>query len=580
MIGKRSSFFQLGTTGLQQAGCWDGTIDVLITPVREAPTVSSPSVATILRDHVSLSISCVDRLYLNGYVPLLQTPGHISTFCRQQLNAPIASPALFGPLLERFTNDLKRFADQHAIPIIHFSRGQKKDRIAAQYRAGFPADEGVVFIGIAQEKATSFKGQKHVSEQGVSFTFSRQSVYVNQVYFYIQDREWGPAFIKVGTYLPYPVRVCLNGHEWAKQQARRRALAFDSLDNGFRWCADPARLQRICDRLGPDDVQRFFDRWLRRLPWPLTTADRAAGYQHRLTIWQLEVSLTQIFDAPLHGRQFFEAVIGGNLDMGRPDRVHLLFPTRMTRRTPAPRGGYHTRVITTGVAPNLHVSYKHTDLKQYFKEQAGLRTEVTFNDVRDFLPTKGLSTLCQLRTIGNQINERLLDTERLSHACSLEPSRFERLQQPIVLGDRRVSALRFGDPRVHALLQAISRFSLVPEGFQNRDVRPLVAALLGRELDAYSRGAMTYDLRRLRLHGLIQRVPHSHRYIVTLDGLQIAAFYNTLYHHVLSPGWAVLAQPDLDTPAPLDRAIRHLAAITSDLFDQAHSKPEPSAAAP
>jgi hypothetical protein len=106
----------------------------------------------------------------------------------------------------------------------------------------------------------------------VSFTFSRQSVYVNQVYFYIQDKEWGPAFIKVGTYLPYPVRVCLNGHEWAKQQARHRGLAFESLDNGFRRCADPARLQRICDRLGPDDVQRFFDRWLRRLPWPLTTS--------------------------------------------------------------------------------------------------------------------------------------------------------------------------------------------------------------------------------------------------------------------------------------------------------------------
>jgi hypothetical protein len=192
---------------------------------------------------------------------------------------------------------------------------------------------------------------------------------------------------------------------------------------------------------------------------------------------------------------------------------------------------------------------------------------------------KALSTLCQLRTIGNQINERLLETERLSHACSLEPSRFERLQQPIVLGDRRVSALRFGDPRVHALLQAISRFSLVPEGFQNRDVRPLAAALLGRQLDAYSRGAMTYDLRRLRLHGLIQRLPHSHRYIVTLDGLQIAAFYNTLYHHVLSPGWAVLAQPDVDTPAPLDRAIRHLAAVTSDLFEQVHSKPESAAAA-
>ena len=308
-------------------------------------------------------------------------------------------------------------------------------------------------------------------------------------------------------------------------------------------------------------------------------SDRAAGYGHRLTIWQLEVSLTQVFHAPLYGRQFFETLIRDNLDLGRPDRVNLLFPTRMTRRTPPPRGGYHTRVITTGVAPSLHISYKHTDIKQYFKEQHALRTETTINDARDFQPTKALSTLGHLRTIGERINQRLLDTERLNHACSLEPSRFEQLQQPIVLGNRRVSALRFGDARVHSLLQAISHFSLVAEGFQNRDLRPLVAALLGRPLDAYLRGAMTYDLRRLRLHGLIQRVPRSHRYTVTLDGVQIASFYATLYHHVLRPGWATLAEPTLHTPAPLDTAIRHLADVTRGLFQQVHSEPDHSIAA-
>jgi hypothetical protein len=132
---------------------------------------------------------------------------------------------------------------------------------------------------------------------------------------------------------------------------------------------------------------------------------------------------------------------------------------------------------------------------------------------------------------------------------------------------------------VHALLQAISHFTLVPEGFQNRDLRPLVAALLGRQLDAYSRGAMTYDLRRLRLHGLIQRVPRSHRYLVTLGGLQIASFYNTLYHHVLRPGWAMLAEPTIDTPAPLDIAIRHLADVTRGLFQQIHSESDHSTAA-
>jgi hypothetical protein len=199
---------------------------------------------------------------------------------------------LFRPLLERFVRDVETFAQQHDVPIIHFSRDQKKDAVAAQQRARFRTDHGVVFVGVGQEKASSFKAHKDATQPGVSFTFSRQPVFVKQFYFYLHDREWGPAFIKIGTYLPYPVRVCLNAHEWGKQQARRQELAFESLDNGFRWCANPDRLQRICDRLGPTDVQRFFDRWLHRLPWPLTRADRAAGYRHRLTIWQSSRSVS------------------------------------------------------------------------------------------------------------------------------------------------------------------------------------------------------------------------------------------------------------------------------------------------
>jgi hypothetical protein len=130
---------------------------------------------------------------------------------------------------------------------------------------------------------------------------------------------------------------------------------------------------------------------------------------------------------------------------------------------------------------------------------------------------------------------------------------------------------------VHALLQALSHFAHVPQGFQNRDLRPLVAALLGRELDAYSRGAMTYDLRRLRLHGLVQRLDGTHRYIVTLDGWQVAGFYNTLYYRILRPGWAVLAEPRIHAPDPLSAALRQLADATSTLFRQIH--PEQSAAA-
>ena len=300
------------------------------------------------------------------------------------------------------------------------------------------------------------------------------------------------------------MRVCLNGNEWLKQQLRKEAIPFDSLDNGFLWCADPERLQHLADSLGPADVQAFFDHWLERLPWPLTPADRAAGYRHRLSIWQLEMSLTQVFSTPVYGRHFFEAVIRDNLDLGRPDRVSLLFPTRLRRNTPPPDRGYKTRVITYGVAPSLHVEFKHAHVKQYFKEQRALRTETTINDPLDFQRTKGLDTLPHLRAIGGQINAKLLDVERVADGVIPAPSFFERLQLPTLSPTgQRVSALRFGDPRAQALFGALCHFSHLPSGFRNGDLRPAVAALMGRDLATYSAGAMTYDLRRLRLHGVI-----------------------------------------------------------------------------
>ncbi len=533
--------------------------------------MAGPNIATIIRDHVSLTTTCIDRLYLNGYVPTLQTSGQLCTFLREHLGNPIPSPALFRPLHDRFVGEVRAFAERAAIPLVHFERGQRKDEVAARERARFTASEGVVFIGVAQEKASAFRARKLAGPAGgVSFDFSRQSVAVNHYYFYVQDPEWGPAFVKVGTYLPYPVRVCLNGHEWAKQQLRRAGIGFASLDNGFLSCDDPARLQAVCDQLGPADVQGFFDRWVGRLPWPLTAADRAAVYRHRLSIWQLEVSLTQVFDRPVQGRHFFEAVIRDNLDLGRPDRVSLLFPTRLTRRTPAPAFGYRTRVITSGVAPSLHVEYKRSQVKQYFKQERALRTETTINDPTDFQTRKGLETLSHLREVGRQINQKLLEVERVSHACALGEPAFARLQQPACQGDQRVPALRFGDPRVLALLQALCRFGHLPQGFRNRDLRPVVAALLGRDLSTYSRGAMTYDLRRLRLHGLIERRPRTHRYTVTAAGLRAAFFYTKVYLRVLRPGGAALATSADDLPHPLRDALRQLDSAIDQLYADAH----------
>ena len=527
----------------------------------------TPNLHHLIRNHVSLEVRCIDRLYLHAWMPKLQTSGGLCYFLQEHLGHPLPSPALFKPLHQGFVTAVHAFAQRYRVPLIPFEPGQRKDDLVAGYRRHFTAREGVVVIGGAQEKMRSFKAHKRVGPgTQVSFDFSRQSVAVNHYYFYLLDRDWGPAFLKIGTYLPYPVKLCLNGHEWVKQQLRRQRIPFEALDNGFLSCADPIALQTVCDALGPADVQAFFDRWSQRLPWPLTVADRRAGYDHRLAINQLEVSLTQVFDRPVQGRHFFEAVIRENLDLGRPDRVRLLFPIRITRATPPPPVGYRTRVITDGVNPSLHVDYKHSHVKQYFKQDRALRTEVTINNPRDFWVRKGLVNLPHLRDLGEQINRKLLEVERLSHDCVLTQDALDRLQQPTLVAEQRVSALRFGDPRVMALVQAIIGFAHLPRGFRNRDLRPQVEALWGRP---YSAAQMTYDLRRLRLKGLIHRIPKTHRYTATTYGLKVAFFYAKLYLRIFRPNWPALLPEQDGFPRSLRDALDLLDREIQKLHQQA-----------
>jgi hypothetical protein len=497
-------------------------------------------VATILRQHVTLEVESLDRVYLNVYVPRLQRVEGAVAFFRTHRGQPIASSALMDPISKAFVAAIERFVRTQGIPLITFEKGQRKDDIAAEYRAHFDQAEGVVFVGKAQEKTAVFRTEKRRNRQ-TSQTYPwivRSTAVVNHYYFYCVDRDFGPFFLKFCSYFPYNAKLCLNGHEYAKRQLAQAGITYEALDNGFRSCADPARLQTICDDLGPAQIDGLLRKWLARLPHPFTREDRQAGYRYDLSILQAEFSLTQVFDRPVTGRLFFEQVIRENLDLGRPDQVQLIFARRVTKRTP---GRFRTRVITAGVVPSLHVDYKHARIKQYHKEGRALRTETTINDTRDFGIGKRLLNLPALRAVGFPANRRLLDVQTVSHDCTIGEDAFRQVTRPVVVDGQRAPALPFGDPRVQALLSVLVLFCLLPDGFANRDLREPLAQVLGVDPSLMTAGKLTYDLRRLRLHGLIERRPGTHRYRLTPLGLRTALFFTRTYARLLRPGLAVLA---------------------------------------
>jgi hypothetical protein len=209
------------------------------------------SIAEILREHVTLTVECIDRMYLNVYVPRLQSERGVAGFFRYHRGHPFASSALMEPISKAFIRNIEAFATREGVPLLTFAPGQRKDDVMAEHLARFPSREGVVFIGKAQEKTRVFRTEKRKNPTtGQPYPWIvRSTALVNQYYFYCVDRDFGPFFLKFCSYFPYTAKLCLNGHEYVKRQLAQRGIAFEALDNGIRACADPRRLQALCDGL-------------------------------------------------------------------------------------------------------------------------------------------------------------------------------------------------------------------------------------------------------------------------------------------------------------------------------------------
>jgi hypothetical protein len=527
------------------------------------------SVAEVLKDHVTLEVEGIDRMYLNVYQPRLQTERGVAAFFRFHRGETFASSALMDPMSKSFIAAVERFVQQEQIPLITFAKGQRKDDVAQEFRSTFCGTEGILFVGKAQEKTPVFRTEKRRNpDTGQTYPWIvRGTAMVNHYYFYGIDEDFGPFFLKFCTYFPYNAKLCINGHEYLKRQLAKEGIAFEALDNGILSCADPRRLQQLCDGLSAPKIDALLRKWLARLPHPFTPRDRAADYRYDVSILQAEFSLTQVLDRPRTGRVFFEEVIRENLDLGRPDHVQLIFDRRITKGTP---GRFRTRVITAGVTPSLHIDYKHSRIKQYHKEGRALRTETTINDPRDFGIGKRLSNLPALRRLGFQANRRLLDVQRISQDCALGEDAFHGVNDPIEVAGQRASGLRFADEAVQALFSALLVFRLLPRGFSSRDLRDHWAPLLGKTPDDMTPGQMTYHLRRLRLHGLIERLPGTHRYQVTRQGWRIALFCTRTYNRVLRPGLSQIVPEEVLDDSGLRRGFDQLDEVINQWIE--HTK--------
>ncbi len=523
------------------------------------------TVARLLAENVSFRCTSVDRIGIRGYVPGLQYEGGVLRFLIER-GYRIPSPAGFTHNHDRLVSELDALVGAWDVPVVRFKGGECKEDIARPYQqaAAAAGRAGLVLVGKAQERTSSWRGFVDYSHAGhrpnhPHFSWRRMSSVPDHWYLYFWDHEWGPAFVKICGYAPYPLWACANGHEWAKCQLAKTGVGFDALDNGLRSVTDPDVARTICARLGFGHVRDLLRRMMAHMPDPLTIEDRRAGFDWRFSIAQLEVSDTAVFEAPRRARAWFEAAIGDHLDLGRPERVSLVVDRTVVNRgrnkTP---GRFATEIITRDVAPQLQIHYKSSKAKAYLKEGRALRVETTINNATDFGVPKTLNAenWRALRKVGAATNARFLAALGEGQPGLPDPATLESVVLPTTHDGQRAPGLRFGDPRTMALLASVAAFSHVVGGLTNKTLRSQMEVLWSPD---YTQGQASYDLRRLRLKGFLERVAHTNTYRVTSHGRRMATFFTKLASRVVVPGLtelAALVRPPKATPQPVRDAWR------------------------
>ena len=198
---------------------------------RPEPAMSvARSAAEVLRDHVVLEVEAIDRMYLNVYVPHLQSVGAVVGYLRVHRGQRFASTTAVTPMTEAFVRNIDRFVNDEGVDLVTFQKGQRKDDVTQKYVRKFTRREGVLYVGKAQEKARVMRTERRCSRfTGGTYPWIVESTaMVNHYYFYCVDEDFGPFFLKFCSYFPHNAKLCINGNEYLKRQLAKRGVALNS----------------------------------------------------------------------------------------------------------------------------------------------------------------------------------------------------------------------------------------------------------------------------------------------------------------------------------------------------------------
>lgn len=513
------------------------------------------------KDSIEFGYRCFDRLLLNGLIQPLQQPERVLGFFNAYRNGQRVTRHTLTEIADQFVYWVRNRSEKWGAPIVDAPEESRRDDFVLQYLRHAEADHvAVILKGREPARILLAIGGKDNDSPHLEY----KQRWVNQYNFYLNDKHWGPMFVRMCPYFPFSARVCLNQHYWLAIRMRQENIDFQQCKNAFLRCSDPQRLQELADSLTSGDLLRCGRKWLAAFTPFFTAADRQVGCQHRLFFSQAEYCDNLIFFRRAALDELGERLLDMNRTIGQPKKITMIFGRKVTKQY---KGKLQT-VIEDLDLPNpvIRSHYGHGFAKQYVRDSRLLRTEPATNDVRDYGVNKSVENLPELRQKMSAIIDNYHDAQQDILETFVDRGQLRKLAEPTILASgKRIPGLKLDHPRQLALMHALVRFANIAagQGFRSLDVYPAVLQALEAKPSHYTLASLRYDLWKLRAKGLVEKIPHSRRYRLIGKGYAVCLLFLKLFERVYAPLTAGLLKP-----FPGDRRLAHEKRCTLDRLYQ------------
>jgi hypothetical protein len=504
-------------------------------------------------DYLDGTYDCADRIVLNGYFRLGCSPGGFRTWWRRlEGSDEKLDDTHLMRMAGRFSRRVHAYAKKHDVPIIHCKQGQRKHEIAKQHLPQDPDFVGVFLILVGRAPAPVWK-VKRKGGKIINIERKKPYPYVNHYSFHIMDPEWGHVMIKLCGHPPFSAQIAVNGHEFVASQAKKEGVGYTKEGNCFTEVPDTAQLAEIADTLYSAEtigqLIQMCERWIYSacLCFGLSLEDQErTGFHYDYSIYQAEYSRNLVFTRGSVMEEVFQGIVDRTRRRLDVKRLKTIFGAKQRPYRRKGKKPPRLEVVVERPTYDLTVFKIHFGkftLKMYTKGEHVLRIEAIVHNVR---ATRWKRSLPKLPDIVSRLKEmlnRFLEVVYCVAVSYIADTTLETLPKSSRVGRARVGGIDINNPRMRAVIEAVTGFAAAPNGFRASDIAARVQEIIECGEDTYTSRKAAYDLKKLRGKDVIRRVGKSRRYEIVPDGLRAVTALLLLRDKVIKPVLAGAGKP-------------------------------------